>query len=124
MTCRSWFTSDSFPVPLVGTARTFNICQDLDLDDKYCFNLPIPDLPFYFIPEETCYLHEVIEAILKVAKKPKSFLNRKGLSSGVAFFFRTGKFVSKYSCSWIKWRNHRYGNWGSDARSTAKKDDS
>lgn len=99
MTCRLWFTVDTFPVSLGGTARTFNICQDLGLDDRYCFS-PIPDLPFInFISEETCYVHEVIEAILKEAKKPKSFVNRKGLppSSVVASFFEQANLFPNIS---------------------------
>ena len=100
MTCRLWFTVDTFPLSLGGTARTFNICQDLGLDDRYCFS-PIPDLPFInFISEETCYVHEVIEATLKEAKTPKSFVNRKGLppsSVVVASFFEQANLFPNIS---------------------------
>eukprot|EP00588_Corethron_pennatum_P003389 CAMPEP_0194292842 /NCGR_PEP_ID=MMETSP0169-20130528/46586_1 /TAXON_ID=218684 /ORGANISM="Corethron pennatum, Strain L29A3" /LENGTH=700 /DNA_ID=CAMNT_0039041167 /DNA_START=102 /DNA_END=2204 /DNA_ORIENTATION=- len=85
-TCLSYFAWESFQASdLVATARSFNICKDLKLDDAYCVTIT-PTLPFNFILEESCYNPEVIDAILGVAKIPKSFFNRKGPSTESRMF--------------------------------------
>lgn len=75
-------------------ARRFNICNDLDFDDeddgKYCqieeeFPL-VPLLPqLRFIKPLECFRPKVIAGFLEAAKKPQSFLNRKGFSDDALF---------------------------------------
>jgi len=94
--CISWMRLQSFPASLIGIHRSFDICRDLNLDAaKYCYTPPIPGIPpelrYNFILTETCYLPEVIEAIIKVSTEPKSFYNRKGPSAETIFFLEVTK---------------------------------